>query len=161
MTDIFDVLSDPTRRALLVQLAASPELPVGALVEQSGLTQPTVSKHLKVLRDAGLVQVREEAQHRFYRLDPARLGEVVEWLAPFVAPGPDADYLAEGTVDDESGTPFIAWSGSGVGEQLGRVAADATYQAREALERLQGATDRARTYLDDAKQGFQRILSRQ
>ncbi len=76
MADIFDVLSDPTRRELLARLlAAGPEgeLSVGVLVEQTGLSQPTVSKHLRVLRDQGLVTVREEAQHRFYRLEPEPL----------------------------------------------------------------------------------------
>ena len=55
---------------------------VSELVTELGISQPTVSKHLKVLRDHGLVAVREEGQHRYYRLDPAPLGELATWLAP-------------------------------------------------------------------------------
>ena len=55
---------------------------MGDLVTELGISQPTVSKHLKVLRDHGLVTVREEGQHRFYHLDPAPLGEVSAWLSP-------------------------------------------------------------------------------
>jgi len=142
MTDIFDVISDATRRDLLAKLLGAEELPVGALVEQTGLSQPTVSKHLKVLRDAGLVTVREEAQHRFYRLDPVPLEELSDWLSPFLVAADDA---ADGA------TAYLAWSGAGVGEQLGRTAAGTRYQAQAALDRLQGATDRARHYLDDAR----------
>jgi DNA-binding transcriptional ArsR family regulator len=56
---------------------------VGDLVDQLALTQPTVSKHLKVLRGAGLVDVRNDAQRRWYRLRPAPLAEIDEWLAPY------------------------------------------------------------------------------
>jgi len=145
MTDIFDVISDATRRDLLGKLLGAEELPVGALVEQTGLSQPTVSKHLKVLRDAGLVTVREEAQHRYYRLDPAPLEELSDWLSPFLVAADEA--LRPG---DDS-TAYLAWSGAGVGEQLGRAAAGTRYQAQAALDRLQGVTDRARHYLDDAR----------
>lgn len=161
MADIFDVISDPTRRDLLAKLLGTVELPVGALVEQTGLTQPTVSKHLKVLREAGLVTVREEAQHRFYHLDTAPLGALVDWLAPFVASGPSFDYVADGGADDAEQTPFIAWSGAGVGEQLGRVAATTAHQAQTALDKLERATERARGYLDEAKAEFTKLIGRE
>jgi ArsR family transcriptional regulator len=94
MADIFDVVADPTRRDVLGLLLASrhTELSVGQMVERLGLTQPTVSKHLKVLRDHGLVAVREEGQHRYYRLDAAPFDVLEDWLAPYVevVPRPDA-----------------------------------------------------------------------
>ena len=84
MSDLFDVLSDATRRDIVGLLGAGPkgptELSVGQLVEALGITQPTVSKHLKVLRESGLVAVREEGQHRYYRLDAAALAPVNSWL---------------------------------------------------------------------------------
>jgi len=146
MADIFDVLSDPTRRDLLGRLLtvgaqADGELSVGALVELTGLSQPTVSKHLKVLRDHGLVQVREEAQHRFYRIDPAPLREAADWIADFV-PGRDAAGEARAEL-----TPLIAWSGAGAGEQIGRAAATTLHQARSVLHTLQDATEQAKDRL--------------
>ncbi|WP_406609959.1 ArsR/SmtB family transcription factor [Planctomonas psychrotolerans] len=91
MADIFAVVADPTRRDLLRILhtrgvaptGATGELSVSQLVAELGLSQPTVSKHLRVLRDAGLVSVREKGQHRFYRLQAAPLYAVEEWLRPF------------------------------------------------------------------------------
>jgi DNA-binding transcriptional ArsR family regulator len=83
MNDIFDVLADPIRREILVRLrnAAPGDLAVGDVVAALRLTQPTVSKHLKVLRDTGLVTVREEGQHRYYRLNPEPLAIVDGWVS--------------------------------------------------------------------------------
>lgn len=83
MNDIFDVLADPIRREILARLrtVAPGDLSVGDLVTALAVTQPTVSKQLKVLRDVGLVAVREEGQHRFYRLNPAPLEAVDGWLS--------------------------------------------------------------------------------
>jgi ArsR family transcriptional regulator len=89
MSDLFDVLADETRRQIVARLNAATEpaddglveLSVGELVESVGATQPTVSKHLKVLRDAGIVTVREEGQHRYYRLNPSALSPVSDWLS--------------------------------------------------------------------------------
>ena len=78
----FDVLAEPRRRDILDLLRES-EQPVGALVEALTLSQPAVSKHLRVLRNAGLVQVRIEGQRRVYRVRPEPLHELEEWLAPF------------------------------------------------------------------------------
>ena len=82
MDDIFNVLAEPIRREILVRLrgAAPSDLAVGDLVSALGLSQPTVSKHLKVLRDTGLVAVREDGQHRFYRLNPEPLASVEGWV---------------------------------------------------------------------------------
>ena len=80
----FAVLADPTRRDILDLLRAG-ERPVGDLVDQLGMSQPAVSKHLRVLRDAGLVEARPDAQRRLYRLRPEPLAEVDRWLAPYRA----------------------------------------------------------------------------
>jgi ArsR family transcriptional regulator len=83
MKDIFDVLAEPLRRDILVHLrnAAPRDMAVGDVVALVGSTQPTVSKHLKVLRDAGLVRVREDGQHRFYRVNPEPLAIVEGWVS--------------------------------------------------------------------------------
>lgn len=78
----FAVLAEPTRREIL-DLLREGERPVGDLVDALGMSQPAVSKHLRVLRDAGLVSVRADAQRRFYGLRPEPLGEIDEWLAPY------------------------------------------------------------------------------
>lgn len=82
MASTFEVLAEPRRREILDLLRDGERL-VGDLVERLDLTQPTVSKHLKVLRGAGLVEVRQDAQRRWYRLRPAPLVEIDEWLAPY------------------------------------------------------------------------------
>jgi DNA-binding transcriptional ArsR family regulator len=78
----FAVLAQPQRRQILDALLGG-EKPVNDLVEQLGLSQPNVSKHLRTLREAGLVAVRVDAQRRVYRLELAALAELDEWLAPY------------------------------------------------------------------------------
>lgn len=75
-------LADDTRLTI-VEVLAREEHCVGDLVERFDLTQPAISQHLKVLREAGLVTVRAEAQKRYYRLDPEPLRELDQWLAQF------------------------------------------------------------------------------
>ena len=82
MESAFAVLAEPNRRALLSLLATS-ERTVGELERRLGMPQPSVSKHLRVLREAGFVEARVEAQHRVYRLRPEALMELETWLAPF------------------------------------------------------------------------------
>jgi DNA-binding transcriptional ArsR family regulator len=82
MATTFEVLAEPRRREIL-DLLRTGERPVGELVDQLSLSQPAVSKHLKVLRDAGLVEVRQDAQRRWYRLRPAPLAEIDAWLEPY------------------------------------------------------------------------------
>jgi DNA-binding transcriptional ArsR family regulator len=82
MSSSWHALSDPNRRAVLALLLERPR-PVGELVEQLGLSQPGTSKHLKVLREAGLVQVRQDANRRVYALDPGPIRELDVWLAPY------------------------------------------------------------------------------
>jgi DNA-binding transcriptional ArsR family regulator len=78
----FEVLAEPNRRRILDLLRRS-ERPVGELVAELGVTQPAVSKHLRVLREAGLVEVRPDAQRRIYRVRAEPLRAVDEWLEPF------------------------------------------------------------------------------
>jgi DNA-binding transcriptional ArsR family regulator len=82
MPSTWSALADPHRRVMLTLLLERPR-PVGELVERLGLTQPGTSKHLRVLRDAGLVHVRQEGQRRVYAVDPAPLAELDAWLAPY------------------------------------------------------------------------------
>lgn len=156
MGDIFVVIADPNRRELLRVLLESRlehgegkgEVSVSGLVEALGLTQPTVSKHLKVLRDSGLVEVREEGQHRYYRLESTPLEELEDWLIPFLG----TDEFGAG--DAAGATAFAAWAGSslpaplrrvaetldhpaGAGTAVGRTAAEASHQVRSVIE---GAT---------------------
>jgi DNA-binding transcriptional ArsR family regulator len=82
MASTFEVLAEPRRREILDLLRDGERL-VGDLVDRLDLAQPTVSKHLKVLKGAGLVEVRQDAQRRWYRLRPAPLAEIDAWLAPY------------------------------------------------------------------------------
>jgi ArsR family transcriptional regulator, arsenate/arsenite/antimonite-responsive transcriptional repressor len=147
MADIFDVISDATRRELMLALleryvsdeSDTGEISVGDLVERLGLSQPTVSKHLKVLRDHGLVSVREDGQHRYYRLDSNPLEEVDDWLIPFLSADFDEESDFEGIRADVGGSAaFLAWSGAAwsgaeVGETIGRRAAEGAHQARTVI----------------------------
>ena len=82
--DVLEVIADPTRRRILDAVREG-ERSVGELVEQVGMHQPGVSRHLKVLRDAGLVEVRRDAQRRLYRLRPEPLQALDAWLEPYRA----------------------------------------------------------------------------
>jgi DNA-binding transcriptional ArsR family regulator len=81
-TAVWSALADMNRRAILGRLLGGPQ-PVGALAEVCGLSQPSMSKHLRVLREAGLVRVEVDAQRRLYALEPAPMAELDVWLAPY------------------------------------------------------------------------------
>ena len=78
----FGIIAEPNRRAILSLLASS-ERSVHELEQKLRLSQPSVSKHLRVLREAGFVEARVDAQRRVYRIRPEPLREVDAWLAPF------------------------------------------------------------------------------
>jgi DNA-binding transcriptional ArsR family regulator len=82
MESAFQIIAEPNRRAILSLLASS-ERSVGDIERQLGMSQPTVSKHLRVLREAGFVESEVDAQRRLYRLKPEALREVDTWLVPF------------------------------------------------------------------------------
>ena len=143
MADIFDVVADATRRDLLSLLLAryvapesdTGELRVGEIVELLGTSQPTVSKHLKVLRDHGLVSVREEGQHRYYSLEATPLEALEDWLIPFLSADFDPSRIDP---DDADASPaYTAWAGARVGAQVGRTVANRSYKASAALHSAQ------------------------
>ncbi len=79
---MFEVIAEPNRRAILSLLVSSQQS-VGEIERQLRMSQPTVSKHLRVLREAGVVEATVDAQRRLYRVKPESLEEVDAWLAPF------------------------------------------------------------------------------
>jgi ArsR family transcriptional regulator, arsenate/arsenite/antimonite-responsive transcriptional repressor len=160
MADIFDVIADATRRELLELLreaavtGSTGELSVGELVERMDAAQPTVSKHLKVLRDHGLVVVRDEGQHRYYRIEVEPLEELEDFLLPFLALD-DAQSGASSPV-------FAAWAGTDVeqaGGSVGRAAADASYRARTVLQGAQGRLADVQEQLQGVQEKVSRRLS--
>ena len=84
MESVFEIIAEPNRRAILSLLVSSQQS-VGEIERQLEMSQPTVSKHLRVLREAGVVEATVDAQRRLYRLNPESLQEVDEWLAPIRA----------------------------------------------------------------------------
>ncbi len=82
METVFEIIAEPNRRAILSLLVSSQQS-VGEISRQLRMPQPTVSKHLRVLREAGFVESTVDAQRRLYRLRPEPLQEVDAWLAPF------------------------------------------------------------------------------
>ena len=82
MESAFEIIAEPNRRAIL-NLLVSSQQSVGEIERQLGMAQPTVSKHLRVLREAGFVEATVDAQRRVYRLKPEPLQELDAWLAPF------------------------------------------------------------------------------
>lgn len=135
MADIFDVIADGTRRDILRLLldrssAGDRGTSVSHIVTELGASQPTVSKHLKVLRDAHLVSVREEGQHRYYSLSAAPLDEVDDWLVPFL----DDDGLGDAVAS--AGT--LPESAAHAADVVGRAAASAKHALESALKRLPG-----------------------
>ncbi len=82
MESVFEIIAEPNRRAILTLLVSSQQS-VGEIEQKLGMSQPAVSKHLRVLREAGFVACTVDAQRRLYRLKPNSLKEVDVWLAPF------------------------------------------------------------------------------
>jgi ArsR family transcriptional regulator, arsenate/arsenite/antimonite-responsive transcriptional repressor len=116
MADIFEAIADPTRRQLLETILASNlvggsgELTVSELVEKTGIGQPTVSKHLKTLREVNLVAVREDGQKRFYSITAEPLEEIEDWMINFLS----LDFDAEAEDETE-----LSHTLSVAGERLG------------------------------------------
>ena len=102
ISGMFEVLVEPHRRRIL-DLLRGGERTVGDLVSELGLSQPGVSKHLRVLRQAGLVEVRADGQRRRYRLRTEPLREIDEWLAPYRAAWSDRLDVLAAHLDDMDG----------------------------------------------------------
>ena len=100
MTATFEVLAEPVRRRILDDMRDA-ERSVGELVERLHMSQPGVSKHLRVLREAGLVEVRRDAQRRLYRCARSRWRRSTPGWRPTAACGPGASTRSERSLDDE------------------------------------------------------------
>ncbi|GAB3602896.1 hypothetical protein GCM10027411_10990 [Microbacterium aureliae] len=136
MADIFDVIADGTRRDILRLLldrssAGERGTSVSHIVQELGASQPTVSKHLKVLREAHLVSVREEGQHRYYTLSAGPLDEVDDWLVPFLGEG-------EGASETDAAAISLPDSAAHAADVVGRAAASAKHALETALKKFPG-----------------------
>lgn len=159
MPDIFGVIADGTRRdilrVLLERHQQGAEASVSEIVAQLEISQPTVSKHLKVLREAELVTVREEGQHRFYSLDPEPLEIVEDFVIPFLSVGFDTEvtveYLSEngervdGPGADDAFAEYGEFGGgdevlpeeaTAAAERMGRSVARAEHRVKELVARF-------------------------
>lgn len=140
MADIFDVVADETRREILQILlenltTSTGEMSVSELVSRTGLSQPTVSKQLKVLREAGVVGVREDGQHRLYHLDPTPLEELEDWVIPFLS----VDFPGSST-DEYDERLFASEAVTAAGSSVGSAAATTVFQVTQAFGDLQNST---------------------
>ncbi len=134
MADIFDVIADATRREILRVLLdryvddvhRSGEISVSEIVAKLELSQPTVSKHLKVLRDTGLVTVREEGQHRYYQLDSGPLEDVEDWVIPFLS----SDF------EELQGVEALAPETREFAGSVGKVLADTSHRVTTAVDKV-------------------------
>jgi len=156
MPDIFGVIADATRRDILQVLLErhqqDAEISVSEIVGQLEISQPTVSKHLKVLREAELVQVREEGQHRFYSLDPEPLEMIEDFVIPFLSAGFNTEVTVEYLSEDgeripgpRSEDPFgeagdgeevLPEEAAAAAERIGRAAARAEHRVKELVARF-------------------------
>ena len=142
MADIFSVIADPTRRDILLTLLDryrnNQEMSVSEIVTQLETSQPTVSKHLKVLREAELVTVREDGQHRYYALNPEPLEIVEDFVIPFLSADFDTEVSFEYVTDGGSfpDEEVLSESVTSAAASLGRVAAEAEHQVRELVARF-------------------------
>lgn len=149
MPDIFGVIADANRRDILQVLLQrhenGDEASVSEIVTELEISQPTVSKHLKVLRDAELVTVREEGQHRYYSLDPEPLEMIEDFVIPFLSVGFETEVTVEyrdadgnplpdpDAASDEEVLPEEAAAAAG---RLGRAAAIAEHRVKELVARF-------------------------
>ncbi|MEP6853014.1 MAG: metalloregulator ArsR/SmtB family transcription factor [bacterium] len=113
-TDAFNAVAEPRRR-LILDLLGTGERPVNDLVTDLGVSQPVVSKHLRVLREVGLVDVRDVGRQRLYRLDGRPLKSISDWLVPYQETWSERferlDTVLEELKDDEARTDELAKNG--------------------------------------------------
>lgn len=106
MNTVFEVVADPARRRLLDALRYAPR-PVGELMAATGLSQPSTSRHLRILRESGLVARHPVGRHRIYEIRPQGFTELADWLTPYVLllqGGPDA--ARHDAADRGAGSPL-------------------------------------------------------
>lgn len=151
MPDIFGVIADATRRDILQVLLEKhlqdAEISVSEIVSQLEISQPTVSKHLKVLREAELVTVREEGQHRFYSLDPEPLELIEDFVIPFLSAGFDTEItweyrsetgelLPDPEAEQGDESEVLPEELASAAERIGRAAASAEHRVKELVARF-------------------------
>ncbi|MBC9927442.1 MULTISPECIES: helix-turn-helix transcriptional regulator [unclassified Leucobacter] len=153
MPDIFGVIADATRRdilqILLERRMRDEEISVSEIVAQMETSQPTVSKHLKVLREAELVTVREDGQHRYYSLNAEPLEMIEDFVIPFLSAGFDTEVTVEyvtesgevlggagGSLDGFDEAEILSDSVAAAAEKVGRAAAIAEHQVKELVARF-------------------------
>lgn len=145
MADIFAVIADGTRRDILSILleqridGSAEGISVSRIVARLELSQPTVSKHLKVLREAGLVTVRESGQHRYYALQYSPLEQVEDWLMPFLA-----------AADVDAGPALLDGPTAARAESLGRALAERTHQVSAVVQDIQRGVSEGATKVAEA-----------
>ena len=136
---VFSALADPTRRRLLEALLEDSRS-VGSLVEALGVSQPTVSKHLKVLREAGLITMRADGQRRYYALEPATFLELQTWLQQYLPPvcalAVVADSLPDPAALPHDATHQATVAAAQLGRTVGRGLEQVNGRAQDFLERL-------------------------
>ena len=171
MADIFEAIADSTRRQLLETLLASHlvggsgELTVTELVEKTGFGQPTVSKHLKTLREVGLVTAREDGQKRFYSVTPEPLEEIEDWMINFLSLGfededEQEDDLAQNlSVAGEKLGHWITERGSWLASELKSKAneLDIEFDAKELGRRLGRKLADAKTEVETSAKDFEKL----
>ncbi|WP_167994571.1 ArsR/SmtB family transcription factor [Arthrobacter pigmenti] len=139
MDDVFAVIAEATRRQILASLRDGDKA-VGELVEELAVSQPTVSKHLKVLREAGLVSMRAQGQKRFYTLNIEPLHAVAAWLSEFDLPAQQPpQVLAPAVTEPEPGelVPSVPGLQNGDGVQpFGRTVGRAAERAADLLSQF-------------------------
>ena len=135
MADTFDAIADSTRREILqilLERGGTGEISASELAAELGVTVPTATRHLGVLRELGFVEAREEGRARYFSLRFAPFDALQEWLAPFVGESFGGGAPASGPGSDDTAV-FSAWAGTDVGATIGRAIADRSHQARTVL----------------------------
>jgi ArsR family transcriptional regulator len=149
MADTFDAIADSTRREILhilLERGGTGEIAAAELAGLLGVTVPTATRHLGVLREQGFVTAREEGRTRYFRLELEPFDALQAWLAPFVGDaygtGPDSS----GTEVSDDAATYNAWAGTEVGANLGRALAERSIRARTAIH---GASEKVTHALPD------------
>lgn len=152
MADTFDAIADSTRRdilQILLERGGTGEISAADLAEQLGVTTPTATKHLGVLRELGFVEAREEGRTKYFSLRFAPFDALQAWLAPFVGDTADDDTATSRTdaSDNDDTAVFSAWAGTDVGATIGRAIANRSHHARTVI---QDASEKVTHALPDA-----------
>lgn len=169
MEDIFGVISDPTRRDILMTLrkAGAKELSVSELVEALGVSQPTVSKHLKTLRESELVNVRLDGQHRFYSLNAKALKPVESWLNSINPPKAKTDGNAASASVKNAKTkattpaePSLSETSTIIAEAIGRTWASTNHITRNVIDTTRDGIELAVSNAQEQAKKLSEILQK-